>query len=221
MTIGIWKSNESINTKYCLHESELQGKCYGWTVNTQNLICGDGDNETYGKQECVAGDIIEMILDLTKSQLSYTYNGIDCGAAFVDIQSTSYRVVISTYAPGDEIELMSYSKLKDKSKQHENDVPIQIRYKSVSGDDMKCEVCSTMKDIAQQLKLDKDRWREKAMDLQTECESLTANEIALKEQLEIMDTKIVVLNQEVEILKNERQMLRRQSSNNDKRRKRC
>ena len=72
--------------------------CYG--VNNKY----NPDAYKYGK-ECVAGDIIEMHLDLEKLQLSYVINGRDYGVAF-QVEKTEYTAAVTIDWKGNSIQLL-------------------------------------------------------------------------------------------------------------------
>ena len=96
MVIGIWKINRPLVTNEPLWQNAVGGNCYGWIVNYRRKIYGDKSEwYSYGKKECVTGDIVEMILDLNKMKLNYFRNGEDYGRAYKNIEKTGYKAVIS------------------------------------------------------------------------------------------------------------------------------
>ena len=110
MTIGVWKCNHEYDLQYRLDSSRIRGKFYGWIVNYQ-AATGDKRHK-YGKRRCKTGDVVDMILDLEKLQLSYFVNEEDFGVAFDKIEDTEYRAAISMNKSPDQIELISYKILK-------------------------------------------------------------------------------------------------------------
>ena len=83
-------------------------KYYGWNIPYPKLTSGDGDKtkESYGIK-CKTGDIVEMILDLSKRQLMYNVNGVSQGIAFKDIDKCSYIACINLEHADTAIELLS------------------------------------------------------------------------------------------------------------------
>ena len=69
----------------------------------------------YGERKCLSGDVIDMILDLEKLELSYIVNGKNFGVAFTEIEKTEYRAVVSANVVDDAIEFVSYQCLKSNA----------------------------------------------------------------------------------------------------------
>ena len=111
MCLGVWKAEDKqLFTNACLHYFRVKELAYAWIVNNRERTYGDADGTgRYGEKKCVSGDIVEMILDLNKYELSFTCNGQDFGVAFQKMEKTTYRAVIDAYYNGDEIELISYA----------------------------------------------------------------------------------------------------------------
>ena len=85
------------------------GKCYAWSIFSANKGPGDsGDWDKFGEKIKI-GDIIEMTLDLNKFELKYNIKGKDYGAAFKNIEQTSYRAIVGGEHGGVSYELLSYS----------------------------------------------------------------------------------------------------------------
>ena len=72
-------------------------------------ICTGGSttNRThkYGK-ECVAGDIVHMILDLDGMKLRFKVNDIDYGIAYRKIKKSKYRAAVWLYAKSDSVTII-------------------------------------------------------------------------------------------------------------------
>ena len=111
LTIGVWKGEQTDNTGSISTDEFSKGKAYGFMVNHQLLIPGDAPSRkrhwTY--TTCKSGDVVEMILDLNKRQLSYSVNNESLGIAYNDIQQTCYRAALGIWNKKDCVELISYS----------------------------------------------------------------------------------------------------------------
>ena len=117
---GIWKINKQITninelTDACFTDENGSGyafissvaKLTDASVEGDYCINGETDGElTKYAQPCVAGDIIEMYLDLKQLTLSYKINGKDYGIAFKDIEQTEYRAAIWVGGEGSAIKLL-------------------------------------------------------------------------------------------------------------------
>ena len=65
------------------------------------------------------GDIIEMILDLSKLQMKFKKNNIDQGVAYKNIaKNKKYRLAICTLYDGDSVSIINYSNTNPKNKQN-------------------------------------------------------------------------------------------------------
>ena len=112
MTIGVWKTKYPINTGSTYFIFTGDTKSYGWIITTKKITAGDDiSKKMYGKEKCVKGDIIDMILDLDKKELRYIRNGEDYGVAFENIEDTEYIAAIDMYGGEDSIQIMSYQQL--------------------------------------------------------------------------------------------------------------
>ena len=106
--IGIWKT--TFPMKYDAKLS-ISPQFYGFYVNNKVLTATDEDiRREYGDRYCKQGDVIEMILNLNKLQLSYKVNGEDYGIAFNNISDTTYRAALCLHYSGDSVELLSYQR---------------------------------------------------------------------------------------------------------------
>ena len=114
MTIGVWKTKYPITSTKSYFMSRGAFKSYGWVITTQQFTYGDTRQtvKEYGKEKCVKGDIIDMILDKDRKQLRYIRNGEDYGIAFEFIEDTEYIAAIDMYSENDAIQIVSYQRLK-------------------------------------------------------------------------------------------------------------
>ena len=110
MTIGVWKINHLLDTTQALYDIWYKGKFYGWRVNNGTITHGDDEQRyKYTNHTKQNNDVIEMILDLNKRELRFICNDKDFGAAFKQIEDSSYRAAVSFYSKDYAIELLDYS----------------------------------------------------------------------------------------------------------------
>lgn len=107
--IGIWKTKYDKNLTHGLHGGAAKGKYYGWWSDFQCTTAGDNKSKPYSDRRVQSGDIVDMILDFNKSELSYNLNDKPQGIAFTNIEQCDYVVCISLYARTNEIKLLSYN----------------------------------------------------------------------------------------------------------------
>ena len=109
VTIGVWKNNHEAWISATTFDRFVAGKSYGWIANAKYAT--DGDDETrrrYGTRQAYSGDVIEMILNLNKREISYSLNDVDLGIAFSDIEVTQYKAVVSTNGAGQSVQFINY-----------------------------------------------------------------------------------------------------------------
>ena len=110
ISIGICNTKNDPNNrlKDVTWSANANHENYG-NIATSALKHQGGARSKYGRV-CKVNDVIEMILDLNKSQLKYIVNGADYGVAFGGFKShdTSYRAVVSAFTDGSTIKLLSY-----------------------------------------------------------------------------------------------------------------
>eukprot|EP01083_Nonionella_stella_P294941 1002413_1 len=113
--IGIYKSKNEV-AKYLLGwdlaGGDHKGKSYMYFAHGGSLSEPGPNGKSYG-QPCLKGDIIDMILDLSKLELKYVVDGQDCGVAN-KVEKTPYKAAVSMYTDGrsligNSIELVSYN----------------------------------------------------------------------------------------------------------------
>ena len=106
--VGIWKT--TFPMRYHVKLSTSSTRFYGYYLNNKTLTAsGSGIRREYGEY-CREGDVIEMILNLNKLQLSYRVTEKDYGIAFNNIEDTTYRAALCLHYRGDIIELLSYQR---------------------------------------------------------------------------------------------------------------
>ena len=112
--------NKPLDTSKPVRDDDNSGKAYGYKVCSGMLTKGDGSKmRRYTERQFEDGDIIEMILDLNKKQLSFTCNAEDYGVAFDNIEDTSYRGCVSFYDCDYSIELLEYTQVDaDEATEH-------------------------------------------------------------------------------------------------------
>ena len=93
---------------------QISHQCIKFTRSESNhihLCTTHGDlcpgYDKYGQNHNFkGGDIIDMILDLDKLQLSYKVNDTDLGVAFSKIEPTSYRACIDICSEDDSVQII-------------------------------------------------------------------------------------------------------------------
>ena len=110
--IGVCKTKAKIDSDYRVDDL-LSEDGYGWIINYQEITFIDDEISCeYGKQKCLTGDVIDMILDLDALQIRFIVNDEDWGIAWKDIEKTEYTAVASANVEDDAIQLISYQCLK-------------------------------------------------------------------------------------------------------------
>ena len=107
--IGVWKTKYPKRIAQALWGKQAKDKYYGWNVPYPELTSGDSDqtNKPFGVA-CQTEDTVEMILDLSKSQIMYNVNGKSQGIAFEEIDKCEYIVAMNLEYNTDSIKLLSY-----------------------------------------------------------------------------------------------------------------
>eukprot|EP01083_Nonionella_stella_P106460 307338_1 len=126
--IGIWKTKQygkPITDNY-FTKKKNNGYAY---VCTRGVITLDNSAGRYGLRygkRCVANDVIDMILDMNKLELSFCVNKHSYGKAF-SIENTTYRAAVDMYSQHDQLQLVSY---QQNAKNSENG----FRFSFLNGD---------------------------------------------------------------------------------------
>ena len=95
--IGIWRIQSHPPQTDTLFTS---GKNKGYTFDLTGEKTDPKDGYCHGLKygiDCVDGDVIEMILDLTQLTLSFKINDIDYGVAYENIIKDKYRLGVWLY----------------------------------------------------------------------------------------------------------------------------
>ena len=75
-------------------------------------------SEAYEGVSCVDGDIITLILNLSKSELSFEKNGVSAGVAFDDIvrrTDVKYKIAVAMYNKNQSVTITDYKEINESS----------------------------------------------------------------------------------------------------------
>eukprot|EP01084_Bolivina_argentea_P012072 22632_1 len=113
--IGVWKTNKRIEETeairgYFTPNGNEDG--YAWLGSCMRLTNPKMNgcyltNENYGERLCT-GDIVEMILDLTKLQIHWAKNGKHYPIAFENIEDCEYKAAVMIASKGNKIRLLDW-----------------------------------------------------------------------------------------------------------------
>eukprot|EP01084_Bolivina_argentea_P038012 70285_1 len=124
LLIGIWnigQHKQEISSGLC---GAGKGTCkfYGLKANKGRAVDGLDNKRNDYAPKVKTGDVIHMILDLLKLELSFAINDKDCGVCH-KLDKSSYVGAICSYSRGDCIKLLSYSdsEYDDKEKEQKKD----------------------------------------------------------------------------------------------------
>ena len=104
-TIGIFPVTDQEDLKITAGGVFILHGGYGWGYQSGQVVNSAFDFTKYGKR-CVENDIIQMIVDCDKGEISYTINEIEYGKAMDIKTDTLYRAAVNLCMPGDCIQLL-------------------------------------------------------------------------------------------------------------------
>lgn len=108
-TLGIWKCAKGFTPSLDNIFTIGSQVGYGFAANAGTLVSpvtgkGADGGVKYGRR-CSDRDVVEMVIDLDRLQLSYLINGKDYGKAY-SIEKTAYRAAINMCKVGDSVRIV-------------------------------------------------------------------------------------------------------------------
>ena len=166
--IGVFKAQTQpkFDDNPYLDDGHYRGKSYAIDLYYAKTTCGDTQAHDYGVR-CKKGDVIEMALDLHKLELRYNIKGKDYGAAFQNIEQTSYRACVCGANIGASYKLLSYSTIEEKQEEKSNKLQQQIQElkEEIS---LKTAMNISLKEQNEQKDREIESWKSKYQHIQTE-----------------------------------------------------
>lgn len=109
-TLGVWKCAKGLTPSLDNIFTIGNQVGYGFAANSGTLVNpssgkGADGGVKYGKP-CSDRDVVEMVIDLDRLQLSYIINGKSYGPAFRDIEPTAYRAAVNMCKVGDSVRIV-------------------------------------------------------------------------------------------------------------------